>query len=84
MSVSRCRLAVHCAIGRRVPHLKLSARDRDGRTVRTLDRGRRLPLGAAGLIDEAPAHAFLADIEELNAKGEFSASFIVQAAVGTK
>jgi hypothetical protein len=27
---------------------------------------------------------FLADLEELNAKGEFSASFIVQAAVGTK
>ncbi len=38
----------------------------------------------AGLIEEAPAQAFLADIEELNAKGEFSVSFIVQAAVGTK
>jgi ubiquinone/menaquinone biosynthesis C-methylase UbiE len=38
----------------------------------------------AGLIEEAPARAFLADIEELNAKGEFSVSFIVQAAVGTK
>jgi SAM-dependent methyltransferase len=38
----------------------------------------------AGLIEEAPAQAFLADLEELNAKGGFSASFIVQAAVGTK
>jgi len=37
-----------------------------------------------GLIEEATAQAFLADIEELNAKGEFSASFVVQAAVGTK
>ena len=37
-----------------------------------------------GLIDEATGNAFLADIEELNRKGEFSASFIVQAAVGTK
>jgi ubiquinone/menaquinone biosynthesis C-methylase UbiE len=37
-----------------------------------------------GLIEEATAQAFLADIEELNAKGEFSASFIVQAAVGTR
>jgi ubiquinone/menaquinone biosynthesis C-methylase UbiE len=38
----------------------------------------------AGLIEEATAQAFLADIEALNMKGEFSASFIVQAAVGTK
>lgn len=37
-----------------------------------------------GLIEEATAQAFLADLEELNAKREFSASFIVQAAVGTK
>jgi ubiquinone/menaquinone biosynthesis C-methylase UbiE len=37
-----------------------------------------------GLIDEATGNAFLADIEELNRKGEFSASFIVKAAVGTK
>jgi hypothetical protein len=37
-----------------------------------------------GLIEEATAQAFLADLEELNAEGEFSASFIVQAAVGTK
>jgi ubiquinone/menaquinone biosynthesis C-methylase UbiE len=38
----------------------------------------------AGLIEEAFAQALLADLQELNAKGEFSASFIVQAAVGTK
>jgi ubiquinone/menaquinone biosynthesis C-methylase UbiE len=38
----------------------------------------------AGLIEETTGQAFLADIEELNAKGEFSASFIVQAVVGTK
>jgi hypothetical protein len=37
-----------------------------------------------GLIEEAIAQAFLADIEDLNAKGEFNANFIVQAAVGTK
>jgi len=37
-----------------------------------------------GLIEEATAQIFLADIEKLNAKGDFSASFIVQAAVGTK
>jgi hypothetical protein len=37
-----------------------------------------------GLIEDGTAQAFLADIEQLNAKGEFSASFIVQAAVGTK
>jgi ubiquinone/menaquinone biosynthesis C-methylase UbiE len=37
-----------------------------------------------GLIDEATAQAFLGDIEELNAKGDFSASFIVRAAVGRK
>jgi hypothetical protein len=36
------------------------------------------------LIEEATAQILLADIEKLNAKGEFSASFIVQAAVGTK
>jgi ubiquinone/menaquinone biosynthesis C-methylase UbiE len=38
----------------------------------------------AGLIEETTGLAFLADIEQLNVKGEFSASFIVQAAVGTK
>jgi ubiquinone/menaquinone biosynthesis C-methylase UbiE len=38
----------------------------------------------AGLIEEATGLAFLADIDQLSAKGEFSASFIVQAAVGTK
>jgi ubiquinone/menaquinone biosynthesis C-methylase UbiE len=38
----------------------------------------------AGLIEEAPAQALLADLEDLNRKGEFSASFVVQAAVGTK
>lgn len=38
----------------------------------------------AGLIEESTALTFLADLEELNAKGEFSTSFIVQAAVGTK
>jgi ubiquinone/menaquinone biosynthesis C-methylase UbiE len=37
-----------------------------------------------GLIEDATAQAFLADIEQLNGKGEFSASFIVQAAAGTK
>ena len=37
----------------------------------------------AGLIEEASAQTLLVDLEELNAKGEFSASFIVQAAVGT-
>jgi ubiquinone/menaquinone biosynthesis C-methylase UbiE len=37
-----------------------------------------------GLIEKATAQAFVADIEELNAKGEFSASFIVQGAVGIK
>jgi len=36
------------------------------------------------LIDQATAQALLGDLETLNAKGEFSASFIVQAAVGTK
>lgn len=36
------------------------------------------------LIDESTARAFLADLEALNAKGEFSASFLVHAAVGTK
>ena len=38
----------------------------------------------AGLIEEARASAFLNDIEALNAAGTFSASFIVQAAIGTK
>lgn len=38
----------------------------------------------AGLIEQPVADAFLADIEALNRKGEFSASFVVQAAVGTK
>jgi hypothetical protein len=38
----------------------------------------------AGLIEEATANAFIADIEDLNASGELSASFVVQAAVGTK
>ena len=37
-----------------------------------------------GLIEAPLAQALLANLEELNAKGEFSASFIVQAAVGTK
>jgi ubiquinone/menaquinone biosynthesis C-methylase UbiE len=36
------------------------------------------------LIDQATAQTLLGDLEALNAKGEFSASFIVQAAVGTK
>jgi ubiquinone/menaquinone biosynthesis C-methylase UbiE len=36
------------------------------------------------LIDESIAQTLLGDLEALNAKGEFSASFIVQAAVGTK
>jgi ubiquinone/menaquinone biosynthesis C-methylase UbiE len=36
------------------------------------------------LIDETTARTLLGDLEALNAKGEFSASFIVQAAVGTK
>ena len=36
------------------------------------------------LIDQPTAQTLLADLEALNAKGEFSASFIVQAAVGTK
>jgi len=38
----------------------------------------------AGLIDESTSHELLSDLERLNAKGEFSASFIVQAAVGTR
>jgi SAM-dependent methyltransferase len=36
----------------------------------------------AGLIDEAPAQALIKDIEALNAAGQFSATFVVQAAVG--
>jgi ubiquinone/menaquinone biosynthesis C-methylase UbiE len=38
----------------------------------------------AELIEQATAQAVLDDLETLNAKGEFSASFIVRAAVGTK
>jgi hypothetical protein len=37
-----------------------------------------------GLIEEATARAFVADIEELHANGQLSARFMVQAAVGTK
>ena len=37
----------------------------------------------AGLIAEEEANALRDDLESLEAKGEFSASFIVQAAVGT-
>jgi hypothetical protein len=37
-----------------------------------------------GLIDAETAPVFQDDVEDLNGKGEFSASFIVQAAVGTK
>lgn len=36
----------------------------------------------AGLIGEGITQTFLADLEELEARGEFSASFVVQAAVG--
>jgi hypothetical protein len=36
------------------------------------------------LIDQATAQILLDDLEALNARGEFSASFIVHAAVGTK
>jgi len=38
----------------------------------------------AGLIEEPQATAFVNDIEALNAAGTFNASFIVQAATGTK
>jgi len=38
----------------------------------------------AELIQEAEARAFLADLQALNAAGEFSASFVVYAAVGKK
>jgi ubiquinone/menaquinone biosynthesis C-methylase UbiE len=38
----------------------------------------------AELIDETTAQTLLGDLEALNTKGELSASFIVQAAVGTK
>ena len=38
----------------------------------------------AGLIDEGTAHELVADLEELDARGCFSASFVVQAAVGTR
>jgi hypothetical protein len=37
----------------------------------------------AGLIAEEIADALKADLENLESRGEFSASFIVQAAVGT-
>jgi hypothetical protein len=44
-----------------------------------------MPMFAQGkLIEEAIGRAFLADLEELNQRGEFSASFIVQVAVGSK
>lgn len=36
-----------------------------------------------GLIEEGVAQTFLTDLEALEARGEFSASFVVQAAVGT-
>lgn len=39
---------------------------------------------AGGLIEEETGRAFLADLDDLNRKGSFSASFIVQAAAGTK
>jgi ubiquinone/menaquinone biosynthesis C-methylase UbiE len=38
----------------------------------------------AGLIEEPQARAFLSDVEALNKAGNFSASFIVQAATGVK
>jgi hypothetical protein len=38
----------------------------------------------ARLIDEATAAAFLADLEGLNARNQFSASFLVTAAIGTR
>jgi ubiquinone/menaquinone biosynthesis C-methylase UbiE len=38
----------------------------------------------ANLIDEKIARAFIDDMERLSARGGFSASFIVQAAIGTK
>ena len=45
----------------------------------------QLPMFAhAGLVDESTAKAFRADLEELNARAEFSCSFIVRAAVGIK
>jgi len=45
----------------------------------------QIPMFVHGnLIEEAIGQAFLADLEELNQRGEFSASFIVQVAVGTK
>ncbi len=46
---------------------------------------RQMPLFVgAGLIDEKVAGALIDDMEALNSKGEFSASFVVQAAVGQK
>jgi ubiquinone/menaquinone biosynthesis C-methylase UbiE len=45
----------------------------------------QLPLFVqGGLIDEGVAGELIADLEELSARGCFSASFVVQAAVGTK
>jgi len=45
----------------------------------------QMPMFVQGkLIEEAVGQAFLADLEELNQRGEFSASFIVQVAVGSK
>jgi hypothetical protein len=38
----------------------------------------------AGLISDEDGNAVVADLEALNRRGEFSASFIVQSAVGTK
>lgn len=38
----------------------------------------------AGLIEPSTAQSVLADLEALHAKGEFSASFVVQVAVGTR
>jgi ubiquinone/menaquinone biosynthesis C-methylase UbiE len=38
----------------------------------------------AGLISEQDGNSFVSDIEALNRKGEFNASFIVRAAVGKK
>jgi ubiquinone/menaquinone biosynthesis C-methylase UbiE len=46
---------------------------------------RQLPMFIhVGLIDADTARVFQEDLEDLDVKGEFSASFIVQAAVGTK
>jgi ubiquinone/menaquinone biosynthesis C-methylase UbiE len=46
---------------------------------------RQMPMFVhVNLIDETTAQTFLDELEALNARGEFSASFIVQVAVGTK